>query len=115
MREPLMETQTLEHVMQSKPSKARPPSSLGLSPEEERKIIHASLDQRYTKMLNESVPVLGNIKPLEAAKTADGREKLVAWLKYLENQSAKHTTGDPMANYDFAWLWAKLGIADLRR
>jgi hypothetical protein len=115
VREPLVETQTLEHVMQSKPSKARRTSSLGLSPEEERKIIHASLDQRYTKMLNESVPVLGNIKPLEAAKTTDGREKLVAWLKYLENQSAKHTLGDPMANYDFAWLWAKLGIADLRR
>jgi hypothetical protein len=115
VREPLMETQTLEHVMQSKPSKARRPSSLGLSPEEERKIIHASLDQRYTKMLNESVPVLGNIKPLEAAMTADGREKLAAWLKYLENQSAKHTPGDPMASYDFAWLWAKLGIADLRR
>jgi len=115
VREPLMETQTLEHVMQSKPSKARPPSSLGLSPEEERKIIHTSLDQRYTKMLNEFVPVLGNIKPLEAAKTTDGREKLVAWLKYLENQSAKHTLGDPMANYDFAWLWAKLGIADLRQ
>ena len=88
---------------------------MGLSPEEERKIIHASLDQRYTKMLNESVPALGNIKPLEAAKTTDGREKLVAWLKYLENQSAKHTLGDPMANYDFAWLWAKLGIADLRQ
>jgi len=115
VREPLVETQTLEHVMQSKPSKARRTSSLGLSPEEERKIIHACLDQRYTKMLNESLPVLGNIKPLEAAKTADGREKLVAWLKYLENQSAKHTPGDPMANYDFAWLWAKLGIAHLRR
>src|SRR5262249_60603452 len=50
-----------------------------------------------------------------AVASADGREKLVAWLKYLENQSAKHTLGDPMANYDFAWLWAKLGIADLRR
>lgn len=88
---------------------------MGLSPEEERKIIHACLDHQYTKMLNESVPMMGNIKPLEAVKTADGREKLVAWLKYLENQSAKHTPGDPMANYDFAWLWAKLGIADLRR
>jgi hypothetical protein len=115
VHEPLVETQTLDHVMESKPFKERPTSSLGLSSEEERKIIHAGLDRHYTKMLNESVPVLGNIKPLEAAKTADGREKLVAWLKYLENKSAQHAPGDPMANYDFAWLWIKLGIADLRR
>lgn len=115
VREPLVETQTLDHVMESKPAKQRRTSSLGLSSEEERKIIHASLDRHYTKMLNEFVPALGNIKPLEATKTADGREKLVAWLKYLENKSAQHAPGDPMANYDLAWLWKKLGIADLRR
>ena len=115
VREPLVETQTLNHVMQSKPSKQRRTSSMGLSSEEERKIIHAGLNRHYTKMLNEFVPSLGNIKPFEAAKTADGREKLVAWLKYLENKSAQHAPGDPMANYDFAWLWIKLGIADLRR
>jgi hypothetical protein len=115
VREALVETQTLDHVMESKPAKQRQTSSLGLSSEEERKIIHASLDRHYTKMLNQSVPALGNIKPLEAAKTADGREKLVAWLKYLENKSAQHAPDNPMANYDLAWLWKKLGISDLRR
>lgn len=115
VREPLVETQTLDRVMESKPFKERRTSSLGLSSEEERKIIHAGLDRHYTKMLNQSVPALGNIKPLEAAKTVDGREKLVTWLKYLENKSAQHAPGDPMANYDLAWLWKKLGITDLRR
>ena len=66
-------------------------------------------------MLDENVPVLGNMKPLEAARTAEGREKLVAWLKYLENKTAQHAPGDPMGNYDFSWVWAKLGITDLRR
>jgi hypothetical protein len=46
--------------------------------------------------------------------TQRGRDKLVAWLKYLENCSAKHDPSEPMANYDFAWLWAKLGVTDLR-
>jgi hypothetical protein len=58
---------------------------------------------------------LGNIRPCEAAKTAEGRDKIVAWLKYLENRSAEHNPSEPMANYDFAWLWTKLGVADLRR
>jgi hypothetical protein len=115
VREPLVEIHTLDHAKESKPSKGRRTSSLGLSPEEERQIIHTSLDQRYAKMLDENVPVLGNMKPLEAARTAEGREKLVAWLKYLENKTAQHAPGDPMGNYDFSWLWAKLGIADLRR
>ena len=59
--------------------------------------------------------MLGNRTPFEAAKTAKGREKLVDWLKLLENHSAKQPTGHPMADYDFAWVWEKLGVSDLRR
>ena len=64
---------------------------------------------------DETVPMLGNMTPRRAAKTMKGREKLVAWLKYMENQAANHQAGTPMANYDFSWLWDELGIADLRR
>jgi len=53
---PLVEIHTLDHAKESKPSKGRRTSSLGLSPEEERQIIHTSLDQRYAKMLDENVP-----------------------------------------------------------
>jgi hypothetical protein len=116
----VVESQTLEQLMAS-PSdqedraarEARRPA--GLSAEEERAIVHEFLDQHYARLLNEKVPMLGHERPRQAATTADGREKLVAWLKYLENQSAKHDAGNPMAGYDFRWLWDELGIANLRR
>jgi len=51
----------------------------------------------------------------KAVKTAKGREKVIAWLKMLENHSAKMPKDDPLATYDFTWLWEKLELADQRR
>jgi hypothetical protein len=33
----------------------------------------------------------------------------------LENQSAQQGPEDPMAAYDFTWLWRELGVGDERR
>ena len=65
--------------------------------------------------LDEPVPALGNISPRRAAKSAKGREKLVAWLKLLENHTARHDPADPMASYDLSWIWRELDVADLRK
>jgi len=78
-------------------------------------MIHENLDRHYRKQLDEPIPMLGNVTPRKAAKTAEGREKLVAWLKCLENQMAQHESSEPMAGYDMAWLWEDLGVADLRK
>ena len=75
---------------------------------------NASLDRHYMNLLDEPVLVLGNITPLQAAKTAKGREKLVAWLKFLDNGAARHASWSAMAGYDLSWMWEKLGVLDLR-
>jgi hypothetical protein len=60
--------------------------------------------------------MLGNRSPRKAVKTDVGREKVVAWLKTLENHSANiGDPNDPMATYDFSWLWAELGVSALQR
>ena len=60
--------------------------------------------------------MLGNVSPRTAAKTTKGRANVVAWLKTLENHSARFADRkDSMATYDLTWLWAELGISDLRR
>jgi hypothetical protein len=51
----------------------------------------------------------------KAATTAKGRTKIVSWLKFLENRTAQQDSGNAMAEYDFTWLWDKLGVADLRK
>ena len=45
---------------------------------------------------------------------ARGREDLVVWLKHLENRS-RHTTdrNDPVATYDFTWMWRELNVDHL--
>ena len=36
-------------------------------------------------------------------------------IKYIENGAAKSGTGEPMATYDFTWMWQELGLVDFRR
>jgi hypothetical protein len=40
----------------------------------------------------------------------------VDWLKHIENQTKSgRPSDDPMASYDFTWLWRDLGLEKLRR
>ena len=113
--EPVVEMQTLNEVMASRPDSPPPPEP-NLTEDERRTIIHQSLDRHYRDMLDRAAPILGNKSPRAAAKTAKGRAKVIDWLKMLENSAAKSAgRNNDMATYDFAWLWAELGLKDLRR
>ena len=114
---PLTEIQSFEQLMATRSAAPRTvPDSLDPSPEQRRSIVHQSMDKHYRRMLDEPVPMLGNRSPRKAVKTDVGREKVVAWLKTLENHSANiGDPNDPMATYDFSWLWAELGVSALQR
>jgi len=67
--EPIVESKTVEEMMASPPAdKGRAPSSR-LPRAEERAIIHETLDRHYRGLLDEPVPMLGNMSPRKAAKT----------------------------------------------
>ncbi|MEJ0028348.1 MAG: hypothetical protein WDN01_20165 [Rhizomicrobium sp.] len=110
---PKIESRTVAEMMASRPEGEPERLSSGLSPDEERAILHANLERHYASVLDEPVPALGNITPRRAAKTAKGRLKLVDWLKYLENGAAKDNSA--AGAYDLRWMWDELGIGDLRR
>lgn len=110
--EPLVKTRTVAQLMASPAGKPKLLSS-GLSPDEERAVIQESLDRHYKNLLDEPVPMLGNITPRRAAKSAKGRERLVAWLKILENGMVRH--GGESSAADLTWMWEELGVANLRR
>lgn len=113
--EPVVESQTMAEMRASAPANdGRKPSS-GLAPEEERAILEETIDRHYHAVLDQPVPMLGDVSPRKAAKTKKGREKLVAWLKLIENSNAGQDPGSPMAAYDVGWMWEELGIAHLRR
>ena len=92
-----------------------PPEPSGLSPEDERALVRQGLDDHYRRVLDEPIPALGGRSPRAAAKTPKGREKVAAWLKVLENHSAKRPAGDPIGGYDFGWMWQELGVEALRQ
>lgn len=114
VEEPTVASKTVAEMTASRPAKEEQDPASGLSPEEESGILHDVLDRHYRGLLDQPVPMLGNVSPRKAAKTRKGREKLVDWLKLLENIKATQE-GSPMAAYDTRWLWEELGVADLRR
>lgn len=109
----LVEMETLEQFMEKKATPAPKPD---LSPEEQRRIIHKSMDDHYRGVLDQPVPALGNMSPRAAVRTARGRARVVEWLKYMENQTLKNAgPDDAMSTYDFGWLWTELGLDQFRR
>ncbi|MEC5293501.1 MULTISPECIES: hypothetical protein [unclassified Aurantimonas] len=87
-----------------------------IPPEIATPLVHQLLDQRYREALDEPVSMIGGVSPRAAINSAGGREKVAQWLKYLENQSASLADPrDPVATYDFAWIWRELGVESLRR
>jgi hypothetical protein len=111
---PLVERQTLEQAFAEHPEDGSGSPEPELSADEQLRIVHEALDQHYRDQLDQPVPMLGNISPRRAAKSKKGREKLVNWLKRLENRTAEHDPEDPMATYDVTWMWKELGVFNLR-
>jgi hypothetical protein len=115
VRPPVVERQTVEQLMASQRDRAVPRGGLSVSPDEERRIVHQTLTEHYQRTLDDQIPMLGGQSPRKAARTPKGRTKVVEWLKMLENFSTRLEPDDPMAGYDFAWLWQELGLGKDRR
>ncbi|TDH61589.1 hypothetical protein E2C06_15765 [Dankookia rubra] len=109
---PLIERTDLEQMLATE---RPPPEPSGLSPEDERALICQTLEDHYRHILDQPIPSLGGKSPRAAAKTPKGREKVVAWLKTLENHSAKRPAGHSIGEYDFGWMWQELGVTVFRR
>ena len=114
VRAPLTSIQTIEQLKAGHQGKR--PSSDDIPPEVATPLVHAMLDKQYRATLDEPVGMLGDISPRAAARTKAGRQKVAEWLKYLEMRSSSGPDPrDPMATYDFGWIWEELGVEDLRR
>ena len=111
---------TIETVEQAMAARAEGLTSSepapAIAPEVATPLIHAMLDRQYRATLDEPVGMLGDITPRAAVQTAAGRHRVAGWLKHLENRSSSQLdANDPMATYDFTWMWRELGIENLRK
>jgi hypothetical protein len=112
---PLTQIQTIDQMLaqrQNRPSS----TAAAIPPEIQTTLVHATLDGQYRALIEQPVPMLGNLTARAAARTKSERDKLVVWLKHLENRSRQQPDPpNPMATYDFVWLWRELKVEHLRR
>jgi len=117
--EALTSTQSMERALeehrQRRRGKPETEGTSGVPPEEEKRILGQLFDRHYHWLLDQPVPALGNVAPRAAASGAEGRAKLVGWLKYLENGEARRARERSGECYDFTWMWRELGVLDARR
>ncbi len=113
--EPVMVHQTVEQAMAAHRMKPEPIEQAVLPPEVESQIITEVYDRHYREALDQPIPMLGDTSPRVAAKTPEGKEMVVAWLKVLETGEARMRQSRAIEPYDFAWMWQELGVAHLRR
>ncbi|WP_392714130.1 hypothetical protein [Rhizobium ruizarguesonis] len=113
VRTPLTSIQTIERAKEAYAGRKTTADDIPL--DVATPLVHAMLDKQYRATLDEPVGMLGDKSPRAAARTKAGREKVAEWLKYLEMRSAGTGPNDPMATYDFSWIWHELKVQDLRR
>ena len=114
--EPLTQVQNAGEMMASPPGHGTAATD-AIPPDIEASLMHEVMDNHYRATLGKPLKMLDGKTPRACARTKAGREKVADWLEHLENQTsgARLEADDPMASYDFAWIWTELGITDLRQ
>jgi hypothetical protein len=115
---PVTETQSVESALEEHRGRKRSSAQEAAPPlpaDEAARVTKEFLDRHYRRVIDEPLPAIGNISPREAAGTQEGREKVIGWLKYLENGESRRAQKQAMPPYDFTWMWRELGVLEERR
>jgi len=112
LKRPLTRIRTVEQMMAEEGSERPREGADEIPPQIARQITHDYLDKHYRETLDAPVPALGGKSPRQAVRSAAGREKVLEWLKLIENRSAQDDGA--IGEYDFGWMWAELGLQDHR-
>ena len=113
--DPIMVHQTVGQAMAEHLKEPAPEAQVDLPPEVESQLTKEFYDRHYRETLDEPIPMLNDKSPRAAVKTSEGKEKVVAWLKYLETSDARMHQSKAAEPYDFSWMWQELGIFELRK
>ncbi len=109
LRSPLTTLRTVDQMQADQRRDGPRNGADEIPPEIARQLMQEHLDKHYRETLDAPIPALGGKSPRQVARSAIGRQKVIDWLKLLENRTAKHGDG-PIAEYDFRWMWAELGL-----
>jgi len=114
LKRPLTTIRTVEQMMAEERPESQRDGTDEIPPQIARQITHDYMDTYYRETLDAPLPALGGKSPRHAVRSAEGRDKVLEWLKLLENHSA-HQDDAQIGEYDFGWIWAELGLQDYRK
>jgi uncharacterized protein (DUF2384 family) len=114
----LSKLQTPEQLMAENKSHQQNDSDRELTdtidPEIAAEVIHNTLDQHYRQCLDEPIPALDDKTPRQCARSNKGREKVIEWLKHLENNELRRAASEGQTPYDSRWMWDELKLDKYR-
>jgi hypothetical protein len=116
--ESVTETQSVGSALEEQRSRKRSPAKddeSTLPADEAARMMREFLDRHYRRVIDEPLHATGDVSPREAVSTAEGREKVIGWLKYLENFESLRARKEGTRTYDFTWMWNELGVLEERR
>ena len=114
LKRPLTTIRTLEQTAAEKRRDGPRDVADDIPPEIAQQIGRDFMDKHYRETLDAPIPVLGGKSPRQAVRNALGRQKVIDWLKLLENRNAGQQNV-AIAEYDFGWMWAELGLLEHRK
>ncbi len=82
-----------------------------IDPDIAAEMIHNLMDQHYRQCLDDPIPMLDNKTPRQCATSKKGREKVIEWLKHLENNELRRAADQGQEPYDSSWMWDELKLA----
>ena len=85
-----------------------------IDPDIAAEAIQLMLDEHYRQCLDEPIPMLDNKTPRQCARSKKGREKVIDWLKYLENSELHRAASQGQKPYDSSWMWDELKLTPYR-
>ena len=116
--DPITETQGVDSALKEQRGRKRSLTKKDeplLAADEAARVMREFLDRHYRRVIDEPLPAIGNVSPREAVSTAEGREKVIGWLKYLENFESLRAQNEGTQPYEFTWIWHELGVLEERR
>ena len=114
LKRPLTTIRTVEQLMAEQGHDGPRDGGDDIPPEIAQQIGRDFMDRHYRETLDAPIPALGGKTPRQAVRNATGREKVIEWLKLLENHNAGQRN-TAIADYDFGWMWGELGILEHRK
>ena len=67
-------------------------------------------EQMLRQWINESIPALGGMTPLEAVKTPEGRQMVLDLIDYIKRRQKKHSPPPGMVSPDPDKVKTMLGL-----